>query len=130
MIDEQLIQSAINIRLQFLGLNSQLDDYMKDVRKLADFLREKIKELTEYNETVIMKPKPETTIDSVSKHLVSKMEEIEIEEQKIRKKIEQINSKLELLEKDEKILYETIKKRYPSLKDEQIVKEINKHLPK
>ena len=45
-------------------------------------------------------------------------------------KVEKLNLQLEKLNRDESILYETIKKRYPNLTDEEIVKEIHQHLDK
>lgn len=130
MIDRQLIESAISIRTEFLRLNSELDKYMIDVRKLAVFLKNKLEDLTRYNEEVIKKPKVGTTVQGVTEELVRRMEEIEIEELKIKRQIESINTRLEVLQNDEKVLYETIKKRHPTLTDEMITKEIRRHLPK
>lgn len=130
MIDKQLIESAISIRTEFLRLNSELDKYMVDVKQLTVFLRKKLDDLTKFNEEVIKKPKKDTTVEGVTEELVKRMTEIEVEELKIKRKIETINSRLEVLQNDEKVLYETIKKRYPTLTDDMIRKELRNHLPK
>jgi chromosome segregation ATPase len=127
MIDIQLLESAKIIRKDFLSLNNSLNKYQDDVRKLAEFLFKKVDEIKEYNET-IKNIKTKNDINTVSKHILTEIESIELEEKKLRNKVNKINEELEKLQKDEEVLYKTIKDRYPKLNDDDIIKEIHQHL--
>lgn len=130
MIDPSLIESAKIIRKEFLKLNSNLDIYNTEVKKLADFLLEKVEKITEYKDNKISKIKSKDDLSEVVSHLVVEIQSIEDEEERLRRKVEEINTKIEKLRIDEKNLYDAIKKRYPNLTDKQIVQEIHPHLEK
>jgi len=130
MIDKQLIESAKSIRKEFLKISNSLNNYHDDVKNLADFYFKKVEELKSYNKDHIKKIRSKEDLDKVTKHLVQEIELIEVEERKLSDKVEKLNLALEKLNKDENILYETIKSRYPDLSDDQIVKEIQSHLDK
>lgn len=130
MIDQQLINSAKNIRKEFLSLSSNLNKYQDDVKKLSDFLTNKINELTRYNDEYIKKIKTKDDLSKSTLYVLNSIQEIEDEEKKLTKRVEDVNKKLEKLKLDEVNLYETIKKRYPDLDDDKIVSEIHKHLDK
>ena len=130
MIDKQLIESAKSIRKEFLKISNSLNNYHDDVKNLADFYFKKVEELKSYNKDHIKKIRSKEDLDKVTKHLVQEIELIEVEEQKLSDKVQKLNLDLEKLNKDENILYETIKSRYPNLSDDQIVKEIQSHLDK
>jgi chromosome segregation ATPase len=128
MIDLQLIESARQIRKKFLKLTKQLDSYRDEVKILINFLQEKMTFFEKYKDDKVKTIKDKTDIAEVTKEITSKIEEIEVEELKIQKKIQSINEELEKLRQDEEILYKTIKERYPDLSDDQIVKEIHSNL--
>lgn len=128
MIDTQLIESAQNIRKTFLRLGKELNNYQTDVKKLVDFLQEKLRYLEQYNNDNVKKIKNDDDISKVTKEILSQIEEIEVAEKRIQTKINKINKELEQLNKDEQILYQTIKERYPDLTDEEIIKEIHSNL--
>jgi chromosome segregation ATPase len=130
MIDKQLIESAKSIRKEFIKISNSLNNYHDDVKNLADFYFKKVEELKSYNKDHIKKIRSKEDLDKVTKHLVQEIELIEVEERKLSDKVEKLNLDLEKLNKDENILYETIKSRYPDLSDDQIVKEIQSHLDK
>ena len=130
MIDKQLIESAKSIRKEFLKISNSLNNYHDDVKNLADFYFKKVEELKSYNKDHIKKIRSKEDLDKVTKHLVQEIELIEVEERKLSDKVQKLNLALEKLNKDENILYETIKSRYPNLSDDQIVKEIQSHLDK
>ncbi len=128
MIDTQLIESAQNIRKTFLKLGKELNNYQGDVKKLVDFLQEKLSYLEQYNNKNVKNIKNDDDISKVTKDILSQIEEIEVAEKRIQTKINKINKELEQLNKDEQILYQTIKERYPEMTDEQIIKEIHQNL--
>ena len=45
MIDKQYIESAKNIRSEFVSLNKKLDIYKKDLEKLSEYLQTTIADL-------------------------------------------------------------------------------------
>lgn len=128
MIDSQLIESAKNIRRNFLKLNRELDGYQKDVRELIEFLQSKIMYLEKDAKGKVKTIKDNDGIAQITKEIIGEIEEIELEEKKLHKKISKINEEMEKLSKDEEILYQTIKERYPQLTEKQIIEEIHKIL--
>lgn len=130
MIDTQLIESAKLIRKEFLKISNNLNNYHDDIKNLANFYFSKVEELKKYNESTIKKIKNKDDLNKITKFLIQEMESIETEERKLAEKVEHLNKELEQLNKDENILYETIKYRYPDLTDEEIIKEIHSHLDK
>lgn len=130
MISQNYIESAKIIRKEFLELSSKLNLYEGDVRNLANFLLEKVDELSKYNKEVVLKIKSKEEIKIVTNHILAKIQEIEDEEKKLAKKVEKINLRLEKLKQDEKSLYDSIKKKYPKLTDQEIINQIHPHLDK
>ena len=130
MIDKQLIESAKLIRNDFLTLTNNLNKYYDEVKELGIFFLKKADELREYNDKSVKKLKNKSDLSTVTNHILKEISEIEDEEKKLAKKVEEINQKMEKLKRDEMILYQTIKQRYPHLSDEQIKKEIHSHLGK
>jgi predicted nucleic acid-binding Zn-ribbon protein len=130
MIDQQLIDSAKYIRKNFLTLTERLGTYRKDVIKLHDFLKIKVDEIKEWNDTVLKKMRSKSDATNAINHLMKELTSIEDEEKKIKVKVESINVEIEKLRKEEEILYEAIKKRYPDLTYESILKEIHSNLEK
>ena len=128
MIDEQLIQSAQNIRKTFLRLNKDISAYQSEIGEMVSFLQQKLQYLENYNITKVKDIKSKVDISEVTKDIISQIDEIELAEKKIQNKIVVINDELEKLKKDEEILYKTIKERYPELNDDQIIKEIQQNL--
>ncbi len=127
MIDQQLLESAKIIRRDFLTLTKKLNVYQDDVKNLGKFLLNKAEQLKEFQST-IKDMRNHDDLNRVTKHILNEIEEIETEERKLKEKVEKINLEMEKLRKDEEILYDTIKTRYPSLTDEQIIKEVHSHL--
>lgn len=128
MIDKQLIESAKFIRKDYLNQATKLGKYHEDVKQLSIFLLKKVDELKKYNDVSVKKIKNNDDLSKATKHILKEIEEIEVEERKIREKVNKINLDLEKLRKDEENLYLEIKERYPNLTDEEIVKEIHHHL--
>jgi hypothetical protein len=128
MIDQQLIESAKQIRKRYLKAMSDLGIYEQDVRNLANFLQEKSKVFEKIKDVELKKKPSKEELGKVTKLIVDEITSIEDEEQKIIKKVESINIEMGKLQKEEEILYQTIKKRYPKLSDKQMKEEIQSYL--
>ena len=128
MIDQQLIESAKQIRKRYLKAMSDLGIYEQDVRNLANFLQEKSKVFEKIKDVELKKKPSKEELEKVTRLIVDEITSIEDEEQKIIKKVESINVEMGKLQKEEEILYQTIKKRYPSLSDKEIKEEIQSYL--
>jgi len=128
MIDQQLIESAKQIRKRYLKAMSDLGVYEQDVRNLANFLQEKSKVFEKIKDVELKKKPSKEELERVTRLIVDEITSVEDEEQKILKKVESINVEMGKLQKEEEILYQTIKKRYPKLSDKQIKEEIQSYL--
>jgi hypothetical protein len=128
MIDKQLIESAKQIRKKYLKAMSDLGIYEQDVRNLANFLQEKSKVFEKIKDVELKKKPSKEELEKVTKLIVEEITAIENEEQKILKKVESINVEMGKLQKEEEILYQTIKKRYPNLSDKEMKEEIQSYL--
>ena len=128
MIDQQLIESAKQIRKRYLKAMSDLGIYEQDVRNLATFLQEKSKVFEKIKDVELKKKPSKEELEKVTRLIVDEITSIEDQEKKIGKKVESINIEMDKLQKEEEILYQTIKKRYPKLSDKQMKEEIQSYL--
>ncbi len=128
MIDSQLIDSAIVIRKEYLKLVSTLNKYQDNVSDLSKFLLEKIDDMSKYNNDVVKNIRTQSDITKVSDQILRNIQEIEDEEKKLSKKVNEINIKLEKLRSDETVLYNKIVDRYPNLSESEIIQEIQSRL--
>lgn len=127
MIDEQLIESAKIIRKSFLKLSGDMSEYRKELEKLVEFLNEKVEVLKKIQSDTI---RDKQGIYEVSTKILQEINEIEVKEKKLHKKVSDINTKIERLRNDEENLYTTIRSRYSELSEEDIIAEIQKNLEK
>lgn len=125
MIDKQYIESARNIRSEFLSLNKKLEVYKKELVDLSDYLQNVIKDLETMSDKKI---DSKQDLKGVAETLIEKIGNIELEEQKLTKLVKPINDRIEKLREEENILYNTLKKKYPNLTDEDLKTEIYSHL--
>jgi prefoldin subunit 5 len=125
MIDKSFIESAKTIRKEFLELDSSLSDYKMYVKDLTDSFMKIARELQHWKDNQLMK---ESSVQSAGEFMLKKLDEIEQETEKLNKKIDPINSKMEKLREEENKLYRKIKERYPTLSDEQIIRQIQENI--
>lgn len=130
MIDKRYIESAKQIRSEYLRLNDELNRYQDDVKELGEFLLKKVDELKNFNDKEIKKAKTKDELSQVTKVLVNNLTEIEDKEKIIGAKVSEINKKIERLKKDEIILYNTLKEKYPEMTNEELRDEVQSHLEK
>jgi DNA repair ATPase RecN len=123
MIEESLVESARLIRNQFNNLFEELDRYESEVKDIAKYLlkaADEIKKIAEDSEV-----KDLTTIRD---NVLHKLGDVDFETNKVVEKINDINNKMDRLREEELMLYNLIKKRYPSLSDEEIKIEIQRRI--
>jgi len=128
MIDKKYLESAKNIRYEFLNLSKKLDSYHKELTQLFEYLQNVTKELDELNTKEVSKIKSATDATVIGNKIVKKMEEIESEEQKLIRLVKPINDRIDKLREEENILYKKIREKYPLLSDDEIKKEISIYL--
>lgn len=128
MIDLKFIETAREIRKKYLSLHQQLEHSQNDISSLADFLREKTEEFNDLNENVVKKTKSKEDVIDVTKKLILKLDEIQQREKSMSKKIDGINEDIEKLKLEEAELFNLIKKKYPKLTNQDIIKEIHSRL--
>ncbi len=119
MIDKFYIDSAKRIRKDYLDLMSPLDFYLEKLKNMSDVFTKAISDLEKFNSELQSKSK-----ESAEKELYERLNAVEEEQQKIYKVIDPINKKIEELRKEEEALWSQIKMRYPSIIEDDLVKEI------
>jgi hypothetical protein len=125
MIDNNLLQTAREIRKKYLSIMSDLSLYEKEVKKLSDFLLEKAEVFKDINEKDLNTKGSKEQLLIITQKIVNEIQEIENEETKITQRVNVLNEGLVKLQKEEEFLYQTIKKRYPDLSDENIKSEVS-----
>jgi signal-transduction protein with cAMP-binding, CBS, and nucleotidyltransferase domain len=123
MIEESLIESARVIKKEFLSLNKLLEGYEHDVRILASYFIKTSKELKD----IVDKSKNDS-ISSIKDKVMLKLNELELESDRICSKINKINENLEKLKKEEMDLFLVIQKRHPTLSNDEIKIEVQKRI--
>jgi hypothetical protein len=128
MIDPQIIEAAKQIRRKFLSIVDELSANQDSLKEMADFLHLKMDQLKKIeNEEFKNKPSKEE-LARISTIIVKEIEDIEIKEKRLSKKFVKMNEELEALKKEEDLIYNVLKVRYPKFTDEQIKQEIQKYL--
>ena len=125
MIDKQYIESAKNIRSEFISLNRKLDIYKKDLEKLSEYLQTTI---TDLNNMTNKKIESKQELQTIAENLIKKIEEIELEEKKMTNLVKPINERIDKLKEEETILYNALKTKYPNLSDDEMRKEIHSRI--
>lgn len=124
MIDKNFINNAIIIRNEFISLIKSLEKYETEAKNLSVFYNKIANEMSAYKESLDQI----NDVQKIQKYLLGKMNELEVESQKLSSKITPINDRIEKLRKEEEILYNKIKEKYPKLSDDEIKKELSKHI--
>lgn len=124
------IESAKNIRNEFLNLSKKLDTYQKELTDLVTYLTDVSVELQGISENEVSKIRSKADASIVTDHIIKKMNEIEAEEQKLIRLISPINDRIDKLRNEEKYLFDQIKEKYPLMNENEIRKEIQCNLEK
>lgn len=130
IIEKIYIDSARNIRSEYLKLSSKLDSYKKELSQLVLFLEQEAKNLEKISKNKVKYLKNNSEASELSEELVKRLTNIEIEEQRLLKLIKPINDKMDKLREEENELYHQLKEKYPKMSDDDMRKEIQSQLEK
>src|SRR5574343_515127 len=125
MIDNFLIESARKIRQDFLSVDNKLTSYQTELTDISNSIISISKKLEVIKNQVGKKP-----IDILQKEIFSELNSLEIQARKIEELVVPLNNKMDQLRKDEENLWNKIKKKYPKVKEEDLISEIHKHIEK
>ena len=123
MIDKHFIDSAVEIRKEWVRLIRSLDGYQLQVDKAQRAISEKKQEVEAFSKKDLSLKDPQV------KEFVEKVfNEIEYQANIIESKIKPLNDDIENLKKEELRLYRNIKQIYPDIPDESIKSQIWEHI--
>ena len=123
MIDKHFIDSAVEIRKEWVRLIRSLDGYQSQVDKAQRAIGEKKQEVEAFSKRDLSLKDPQV------KEFVEKIfNEIEYQANVIESKIKPLNDDIENLKKEELRLYRNIKQIYPDIPDESIKSQIWEHI--
>ena len=125
MIHQSMIDSARTIKLEYNKTQKELEKYFSELEILSKEFKKSSEEVKDIEKKISQK---KMTVDGVRQGLMNVLKDLESKYTHLLKDIKDINGKLEFLKEQEITLYNSIKKKYPSLSDEQIVKEIQSKL--
>jgi chromosome segregation ATPase len=120
MIDIHILEGAKNIRTKYLQIIDDVNANQEALKELSEFLNKKLAQLKNIHDNEFKNKPTKDEIARVTALIVKEIEDLEVNEQRISKKFEKLNTELEILKKDENVLYNTIKTKYPHLSDQQI----------
>lgn len=123
MIDKHFIESAVEIRKEWVRLIRSLDGYQSQVEKAQRAISEKKQEVEEFakKDLKIKDPQVREFIEKV-------FNEVEYQANIIDSKIKPLNEDIEKLKQEELRLYQHIKRSYPKISDEDIKLQIWEHI--
>jgi len=128
MIDQQIIDASIKVRKRFLSIVEEINKNQDELKKMAFFLQQKMDELKRIESEEFKNKPTKEEITRISEIIVKEIEDIEIAEKRLSRKFANMSEELELLQKEESVIYESIKNRYPDLSDEEIREQIAEFL--
>jgi Txe/YoeB family toxin of Txe-Axe toxin-antitoxin module len=126
MIDEQFLQSAVNIRREYLKISNNLDFYQKRAKQVVEKIESTITELGVL-QTKINNKEISSSSESV-KNLIEILKNVEEEGNALEKLANPMNGKIEKLAKEEQELYSRIITKHSNMTEEQIIADVKKRL--
>lgn len=128
MISENLLQSAINIRRQYLKISNNMALYHKRAQEIVTTLEDSVKKLESLQES-IEKDKNTSAEDSINK-ILNIIKDVEDEGQRLEQLVDPMNKEIEKLSKEENELYRMIKEKHSTLSDDEIINIVQMRLQK
>lgn len=132
MIEEKYLIAAVNIRKSYLSLTSNLDFYKKRAEQTLEKLQVAYGKAEELEDEIaqIKKKKDQNADPKLTEKIISILDEIEEEGNKIEKFVEPLNKEMERLAIEEQELYRVIVEKHPYLSEDQIVESVRLRLKK
>lgn len=128
MISENLLQSAVNIRRQYLKISNNMALYQKRAQEIVTTLEDSVKKLESLQES-IEKDKNTSAEDSINK-ILNIIKDVEDEGQRLEQLVDPMNKEIEKLSKEENELYRMIKEKHSTLSDDEIINIVQMRLQK
>lgn len=128
MISENLLQSAVNIRRQYLKISNNMALYHKRAQEIVTTLEDSVKKLESLQES-IEKDKNTSAEDSINK-ILNIIKDVEDEGQRLEQLVDPMNKEIEKLSKEENELYRMIKEKHSNLSDDEIINIVQIRLQK
>jgi hypothetical protein len=128
MIDERYIESARQIRNQYLKVSDDLNSQRGKLQSLANYLIEQGNELKNFKTTNKDIVKSKESLIEASNKLFSKIAEIEEKEKSMSKEIKELEKKMGDLKLEEFNLLKKIQEKYPNLSNQEIRNEVHSRL--
>lgn len=128
MINEFFLQSAVNIRRQYLKISNNMELYHNKAKDVVDTLESSVKKLEEIQEKV--KNDNNMSAEKSISHILKVINDVEQEGKRLEELVDPMNKEIEKLSKEENELYRKIKEKHPDLSDEQIVRSVEDRLQK
>lgn len=128
MIDEFLLQSAVNIRREYLKINNNMKLYHDKAKNVVSVLEKSIERLNEMKDSY--EKKETRNSESEIKDILDVISDVEKEGTYLENLLDPMNKEIEKLSKEENLLYLKIKEKYPILSDDEILKSVQDRLKK
>jgi hypothetical protein len=128
MISENLIQSALRIRRQYIKSSSNIELYHKRAKEIASILDKSIKDLDALKENMDNN-KGKDPNKSLSE-VVKIIKEVDDEGKRLEELMKPMNEEIEKLQKEENELFRTLKEKYPDASEKDLIKEVAERLRK
>lgn len=126
MISENLMQSAIRIRRQYIKSSSNIELYHKRAKEIAGILDKSIKDLDVLKENMDNN-KGKDPNKSLSE-VVKIIKEVDDEGKRLEELMKPMNEEIEKLQKEENELFRTLKEKYPDVSEKELIKEVAERL--
>ena len=129
MINENLLQTAIRIRQQYLKTSNNMGVYHKRAVEISEMLEESINDLDKLKED-IDKNRTQKDPSKSLENLMDIIKKVDDEGNRLTDLRKPMNEEIEKLQKEENELFRTIKEKHPNLSENEIIKEVAERLKK
>lgn len=126
MIREEFLQSAVNIRRQYIKVSNNMNLYNEKAKEVIESIENSVKELESIQENIEKVKNPEKSISEVLKVIT----DVEEEGKRLESLVEPMNKEIEKLSEEENELYRIIKESHPNLTDDDIINSVQERLKK
>lgn len=132
MIEEKFLIAATKIKRDYIKLTSNLDFYKKRAEQTLEKLQEAYSKVETLEKEIkdIKKKKDQNADPNLTTKVLSILNDIEEEGNRIEKFVEPLNKEIEKLAIEEAELYRVIVETHPELSEAQIVESVSLRLKK
>ena len=129
IIDEIYLAAAVRIRSKYITLNNDIklyESYLRETLNLVNRTAEKIKEME--NDLNNPKKRPTLKEKDMMMKVYDLLGDLDKDASRLEDKVNPVNKEIEKLAVEEAELYRSIKDKYPSLDDNEIVRQVRERL--